>query len=115
MDLTLDRPGFIASASDLVPLAAGLEEGVVMTAPVWGPAMTASEMRVFTVHGKERVQVEGTEMVAWKVDERRQADGRMVATWYLTESAPYMVYGVAMLPNGQTQTMTEVVIQGGRR
>jgi hypothetical protein len=31
VDLTLDRPGFIASASDLVPLAAGLKAGQVMT------------------------------------------------------------------------------------
>lgn len=115
VDLTLDRPGFIASASDLIPLAAGLEEGAVMTAPVWGPAMTASEMRVFTVHRKERVQVEGVEMVAWKVEERRQADGRIVATWYLTAGAPYMVYAVAVFPNGQTQTMSEVVIPSGAK
>jgi len=36
VDLTIDRPGFIASASDPVPVAVGLKEGSVMTAPVWG-------------------------------------------------------------------------------
>src|SRR5688500_15123588 len=59
VDLTLDRPAFIASASDLVPLAAGLKEGTVMTAPMWGPNMAASELRVFSVIGKVPVDVEG--------------------------------------------------------
>jgi hypothetical protein len=110
VDVTLDRPGFVASASDLVPLAAGLKEGKVMTAPVWGPAMTRSELRVFTVAGRGPVNVEGTEVTAWKVEERRHADGRLLAIWYLTESSPYMVYGEVPLPNGQVQRMTEVAI-----
>jgi uncharacterized protein (DUF305 family) len=110
VDLTLDRPGFVASASDLVPLAAGLKEGRVMTAPVWGPAMTRSELRVFTVLGRGPVNVEGTDVDAWKVEERRHADGRLLATWYLTERSPYMVYGEVPLPNGQVQRMSEVEI-----
>jgi hypothetical protein len=110
VDLTLDRPGFIASASDLVPLAVGLDSGKVMTAPMWGPAMTASEMRVFAVLGKATVDVEGTKVVAWKVEERRQRDGTLLATWYLTEASPYMVYGEVPLANGQVQRMTEVEI-----
>lgn len=110
IDLTLDRAGFIASASDLIPLAAGLKEGAVMTAPVWGPAMTASEMRVFSVIGKVPVDVEGTTVTAWKVEERRHADGKLLATWYLTETSPYMVYGEAVMPNGQIQRMSEVEI-----
>ncbi|MFN2567744.1 MAG: hypothetical protein ABR499_22345 [Gemmatimonadaceae bacterium] len=110
VDLTLDRPGFVASASDLVPLAAGLKEGKVMTAPVWGPAMTASELRVFTVVGRGPVTVEGTEVTAWKVEEWRHADRKLLATWYLTESSPYMVYGEVILPNGQVQRMSEVAI-----
>lgn len=60
IDVTLDRPGFVASASDLVPLAAGLAQGKVMTAPVWGPNMTRSELRVFTVVGRGPVDVEGS-------------------------------------------------------
>jgi hypothetical protein len=110
VDLTLDRPGFIASASDLVPLAVGLQEGKVMTAPVWGPNMTRSELRIFTVIGQGPVVVEGSEVKAWKVEERRHADRTLLATWYLTERSPYMVYGEVILPNGQVQRMSEVAI-----
>jgi hypothetical protein len=110
VDVTLDRPGFVASASDLVPLAVGLAEGKVMTAPVWGPNMTRSELRIFTVLGRGPVTVEGSEVNAWKVEERRHADSRLLATWYLTETSPYMVYGEVPLPNGQVQRMTEVAI-----
>ncbi len=110
VDLTLDRPGFVASASDLVPLAAGLAEGKVMTAPVWGPAMTRSELRIFTVVGRGPVDVEGTRVRAWKVEERRHVDRRLLATWYLTEGSPYMVYGEVNLPDGQVQRMTEIAI-----
>jgi hypothetical protein len=110
VDVTLDRPGFVASASDLVPLAAGLAAGKVMTAPFWGPNMTRSELRVFTVVGRGPITVEGSEVDAWKVEERRHADSRLLATWYLTEASPYMVYGEVPLPNGQIQRMTEVAI-----
>jgi hypothetical protein len=109
VDVTLDRPGFVAAASDLVPLAAGLAEGKVMTAPFWGPNMTRSELRIFTVVGRGPVTVEGSAVTAWKVEERH-ADGRLVATWYLTEASPYMVYGEVLLPNGQIQRMSEVAI-----
>jgi hypothetical protein len=115
VDLTLDRPGFIASASDLVPLAVGLSEGKVMTAPVWGPNMARSELRIFSVVGRGPVDVEGTAVTAWKVEERRHADRTLVATWYLTEQSPYMVYGEVTLPNGQVQRMTEVAIPASPR
>jgi hypothetical protein len=115
VDITLDRPGFIASASDLVPLAAGLKEGKVMTAPVWGPNMTSSELRIFTVVAREPVDVEGSRVTAWKVEERRHADRKLLATWYLTESSPYMVYGEVVLPNGQLQRMSEVAIPAPAR
>jgi hypothetical protein len=110
VDLTLDRPGFIASASDLVPLAAGLREGKVMIAPVWAPSMTRSELRIFTVIGQGPVTVEGSQVIAWKVEERRDGDRTLLATWYLTEQSPYMVYGEVVLPNGQVQRMSEVAI-----
>lgn len=109
MDLELDRAGFVASASDLVPLAAGLRDGVVMTAPVWGPAMTRAESRIFAVVGRGPVDVEGTAVEAWKVEERK-TDGALVAAWYLVEASPYMVYGEVPLPDGRTQYMTEVEI-----
>jgi hypothetical protein len=116
VDVTLDRGGFVASASDLVPLAVGLKEGRVMTAPVWGPNMTTAEMRIFSVIAKTPIKVEGTDVVAWKVEERRQADRQLMATWYLVESSPYMVYGEVPLPNGQTPRMSEVAIpMSGRR
>lgn len=110
VDVTLDRAGFVASASDLVPAAVGFRPGRVITAPMWSPAMTKAEMRVFTVIGKTRVDVEGAELEAWKVEERRQSDGQLLATWYLLEASPYMVYGEVPLPNGQVQRMTEVAI-----
>jgi hypothetical protein len=110
VDVTLDRPGFVASASDLVPLAAGLSAGKVMTAPVWSPNMTRAELRIFTVVSRGPVDVEGTKVDAWKVEERRHANGQLLATWYLTESSPYMVYGEVPLPNGQVQRMSEVAI-----
>lgn len=113
VDLTLDEPAFMASASDLVPLAAGLRPGTVMTAPVWGPAMPNSEIRVFSVLGLERVQVEGAWVESWKAEERVRSDGRLVATWYLTEQSPYMIYAEIPLPNGQVQRMTGVHLGGG--
>jgi hypothetical protein len=108
--LTLDRAGFIAGASDLVPVAAGLKPGRVVIAPVWGPNMTASDMRIFSVLRDTVVVVEGTPVNSWKVEERRQADRSLVATWYLIEKRPYMVYGEVPLANGQVRRMTEVEI-----
>ena len=51
VEYEIDRPGFVASASDLVPLAVGFKPGLVVIAPVWAPPMAASEMRMFTVLG----------------------------------------------------------------
>lgn len=112
VDVTLDQAAFIASASDLVPLAVGLCPGRVMTAPMWSPSMPNAEVRVFTVLGRQRVQVEGEWVESWKVDERRERDGSLVATWYLTEQSPYMVYAEVPLPNGQVQRMTGVSLDG---
>lgn len=110
VDMTLDRLGFVASATELVPLAVGLKRGAVMTAPVWGPAMAKAEARVLTVQDEVPVTVEGARLRAWKVLEHRQSDGTLMATWYLTNDSPYMVYGEVPLPNGKTQRMTEVAI-----
>jgi hypothetical protein len=110
VDQLLDRAGFFAGASDLVPVAAGLEKGAVMIAPFWSPAMSAAELRVFTVIDKVSVNVEGADVTAWRVEEHRASDRRLLATWYLLEDSPYMVYGEVILPNGQVQRMTEVAI-----
>ncbi len=110
VDLTVAQPGFVASASDLVPLAAGLQKGKVMIAPVWGPGMPASELRVFSVTGQETVDVEGTAILAWKVEERRRQDRKLLATWYLVDRSPYMVYGEVPQPDGTIQRYTEVEI-----
>lgn len=114
VDVTLDRPGFFAGASDLVPPAVGLKASTVMIAPVWSPAMTQADLRIFTVVGLATVDVEGTSIEAWKVEERRQSDGQLLATWYLLDKSPYMVYGEVPLPNGQVQRMTEVEIPMSR-
>jgi hypothetical protein len=110
VDLTLTRAGFIASASDLVPLAVGLREGLVIIAPVWGPAMVDSELRAFSVLGRTTVDVEGTGVEAWKVEERTLSDHRLTGIWYLVNRAPYMVAGEVPLPDGTMQWMTEVSI-----
>lgn len=112
VDVTLDRAGFFAGASDLVPLAVqgGLSAGAVITAPVWSPGMTAAEGRIFTTVGRDVVDVEGTRIEAWKVEERRQPDRVLLATWWLLDKSPYMVYGEVPLPNGRVRKMTEVEI-----
>jgi len=110
IDYTIDRPGFVASASDLVPAAVGFKEGRVISVPIWGPGMTASEQRLFTVIGKTDVNVEGKVVNAWKVEEHRQADGKLLATWYLLDRSPYMVYGEVPLADGSIQRMTEIEV-----
>jgi hypothetical protein len=110
VDQQIPRLGFIVSAPDLVPLAAGLEAGKVIVAPVWGPNMATAESRIFTVVGKVPTTVEGTEWQAWKVEEYRESDRRLMAVWLLVEESPYMVGGEVYLPNGDVQKMTEVAL-----
>jgi hypothetical protein len=106
----IDRPGYVASASDLVPAAVGFKPGLVIVAPIWGPPMPAAEMRAFTVIGKTDVNVEGTVVNAWKVDEHRMSDRKLLATWYLLDKSPYMVYGEVPLADGSIQRMTEIEV-----
>lgn len=108
VDQHVPRLGFIASASDLVPLAVGFREGLVIIAPVWSPNMATGESRIFTIVGKVPMTVEGTALEPWKVEERREHDGRHMANWYLLDKSPYMVAGEVFLANGQVQKMTEV-------
>jgi hypothetical protein len=110
IDITLDRAGFFAGASDLVPAAVGFKQGLVMTAPVWNPGMTTAETRIFTIIGQQTVDVEGAKVTAWKVEERN-AERTLLATWYLLDESPYMVYGEVVMPNGQIQRMTEVEVK----
>ena len=110
VDQVIPRMGFIASASDLVPLAVGLEVGKVIIAPVWGPNMPTAESRIFSIIGKVPTMVEGTEWQAWKVEEYRESDRKLLAVWYLLEESPYMVAGEAYLPNGNVQKMTEIAL-----
>ena len=72
--------------------------------------MTTSEMRIFSAVGKTPTPIDGKEWNAWKVEERRHADRTLLATWYLTEASPYMVYGEVVLPDGRVQLMSEVEI-----
>ena len=114
VDQAIPRLGFIASASDLVPLAVGLKKGAVIIAPVWGPNMPAAENRIFTIVGVEPTMVEGKSIDAWKVEERRESDRNLVANWYLLDKSPYMVAGEVFLPNGQVQKMTEIELPASR-
>jgi hypothetical protein len=108
VDNLMPRLGFIAGASDLVPVAAGLKAGMVLVAPVWGPNMAAPDDRVFVVMRDTLVTVEGTPVRAQKVEERRREDRSLTANWYLLTESPYMVYGEVPLPDGRIQRMTEV-------
>jgi hypothetical protein len=108
VDLTVDRRGFFAGASDLVPVAVGLREGAVMSAPFWHPSMQAPEVRVFSVLGEETVEVEGEAVTAWKVEEHRMATGELIATWWMTENSPFMVLAEIELPDGRLQRITGV-------
>ena len=110
VDQQIPRMGFIASASDLVPLAVGLEADKVIIAPVWGPNMPTAESRIFSIIGQVPTTVEGTEWLAWKVEEYREADRKLLAVWYLLEESPYMVAGEVYLPNGDVQKMTEIAL-----
>jgi hypothetical protein len=103
----LERPGFFAGASDLVPVAAGLRTGSVMVAPVWSPGMQRAQDRVFHVLGDTSLLIEGSPVRATKVEERRRQDRSLYATWYLMAKSPYMVYGEVPLPDGRVQRMTE--------
>lgn len=113
VDVTVDRIGFFAGASDLVPAAVGLRAGRVIVAPVWRPQWTAARRVIFTVIGEERVDVEGTPTRAWKVEERNYDDRALTATWWLLDADPYMVYGETPLPDGRVQRMSEVSITAG--
>lgn len=108
VDLTLDVPGWVIGASDLVPIVAGLRTGEVMVAPLWGPNMTQSEYRVFEVFGDTTMVIEGIRATARKVEERRRSDGSLTATWWLTRTDPFMWYGEVPLATGGVQRMTEV-------
>jgi hypothetical protein len=44
------------------------------------------------------------------VDEHRHSDGTLVATWYLVDRSPYMVYAEIPLANGTVQRMTGVAL-----
>jgi hypothetical protein len=100
--------GFIASASDLVPLAVGFSPGKVFIAPVWGPNMPTAESHIFAIVGKESITVEGKPVEAWKVEEYLESDRRLLSVWWVLDQAPYMVAGENYLPNGDIQRMTEI-------
>jgi hypothetical protein len=108
IDLTIQRPGFFLGASDLVPIAAGLETGSVIVSPMWSPGATTPDYRVFAVLADTTLNIEGTMVKARKVEERRRTDRSLTANWYLLLEKPYMVYGEVPLPDGRIQRMTEV-------
>lgn len=113
VNIELSQAAFPASASDLVPMAVRLEEGMVMTAPVWQFGMPDAETRVFTVLGKRDVTVEGTTWNAWAVEERAVRNGGLtfIGTWYIVEEPPYMVYAEVVGPGGVQQRMSEVLVE----
>ena len=110
VDVTLDKPGYFLGASDLIPLAAGLRIGSVIVAPVWSANAAAVDYRVFSVLRDTTLSIEGSTVVARKVEERRRSDRSLTAYWYLLTESPYMVYGEVPLPDGRMQRMTEVAI-----
>jgi hypothetical protein len=113
IDFTVERMGYVASATDLVPVAVGLKAGAVVVAPIWGPNQP-TELRIFSVIGKADVNVEGSVVNAWKVEERKYTDHSLQATWYLLDKSPYMVYGEVPLPDGSVQRFTEIALPSAR-
>ncbi len=110
IDLTVDRHGFFAGASDLVPLAVGMRPGLVIVAPVWNLAMAKADDRAFTIVGREPTLVEGRTVNAWKVDEHRVVDRSLVATWYLVDESPYMVAGEMYRADGGMSYASEIAL-----
>lgn len=110
VDVTLDQPGYVLGASDLVPMAMELSPGLVIVAPMWGPNMQRTERRVFTVVGQEHKNVEGKHWNAWRIEERRYGDPTLLAVWFMVDESPYMVAGEVYQPNGQVRYMTEVAL-----
>lgn len=109
VDATLDRPGFFAGASDLVPTAMALRPGLVMTIPLWSPSSSTTTTHSFSVIDRRTVTVEGKALETWRVEEH-DAGGKLVGTWYLVDRAPWMVYAETPLPDGRTQFITETEI-----
>ena len=112
VDLTLSEPAWMAGASDLPPVAAGLTEGKIMMMPVWSPGMQQVEQRIFTVTGKKSIKVQDKTWESWVVEERALRGGTMLllSTWYMTEKAPYMVYAEQVSADGTKQRFTEYII-----
>ena len=106
---TLPRLGFMAHASDLVPPAVGLRAGAVMSMPVWSADSIPPVQHEFRVSHEETVSVEGVDVVAWRVEERAQATGELVATWWLIDRSPFMVLAEIPTPNG-IQRITGVAL-----
>ena len=112
VDLTLSEAAWMAGASDLPPVAAGLAEGKIMIMPVWAPNMQQVEQRIFTVTGKKDVKVQDKTWDTWIVEERAMRGGTMLllATWYMTDKAPYMVYAEQTMADGSKQRFTEWIV-----
>lgn len=110
VSLELDQPGYVASASDLVPMAMKLRAGLQIVAPMWGPNMQQTEQRLFSVIAQEPREVEGKTWNAWRIEERRLGDARLLATWWMVAESPYMVAGEVHQPDGQIRYMTEVAV-----
>ena len=108
--IELDQPGYVASASDLVPMAMKLSPGLVIVAPMWGPNMQRTERRVFTVIGQHPREVEGRTWNAWRIEERRYGDPTLLAVWWMVPESPYMVAGEVHQANGVVRYMTEVAL-----
>ena len=112
VDITLSEAAYYAGASDLPPVAAGLSTGKIMVMPVWQPSMSQVEQRIFTVTGRKSVKAGDTTWDAWVVEERAVRGGTvlLLATWFMTEKAPYMVYAEQTLADGTRQRFTEFII-----
>ena len=106
----LDRVGYVASASDLVPMAMKLRAGLQIVAPMWGPNMQQTERRIFSVIGEEDRRVEDRIWKAWRIEERRLGDARLLATWWMVDESPYMVAGEVIQPDGQVRYMSEIAL-----
>ena len=109
VDQTLDRDGFDSGIVTLLSAAMAFRPGLVITIPIVTHSSGVSDVTVLAVIGREKVQVGGSRVDAWKVEQRRAGERTLSATWYLMDSPPYVAAGEVVVPGGQIMRLTRVL------
>jgi hypothetical protein len=91
VELTLPRAGFAAGASDLIPFAMKLREGLVMTLPLWSPPGTEVHDEIWRVTRRGTYAFEGRDVPSWEMEQYGPEDGRLRGRIWFIDDAPYVV------------------------